>query len=93
MKGATMDRAALIRRLRANAQVCRDEQKRETVTPLHKAELANDAREWDEAASALEADAQREAALKALCDAREREQTWIDVDEIRAIFPDWSEES
>ena len=48
----------LVKRLRANAQVCRDEQQRDL--PLSsKAELANDAREWDEAADALQASEER----------------------------------
>jgi hypothetical protein len=44
----------IVARLRCNAEVCRGEQER-VPDPRFKAELANNAREWDEAARAIEA--------------------------------------
>jgi hypothetical protein len=44
--------AELVERLRANAMVCRGEKQRD-LPAESKAELENDAREWDEAATAI----------------------------------------
>ena len=89
MSATSRSTAILVARLRDNAEVCCSEQERDLPSDS-KAELANNAREWDNAADALadalEAYAAREKALLALCD------RWFNPDvsalkaEIRAIL-------
>ena len=70
MSATSQSTAVLVARLRDNAEVCRSEQARDLPADS-KAELANNAREWDNAADALadalEAYAAREKALLAYC--------------------------